>query len=75
MAKKAAKVETTRKLEKLDGKAKVTVGKYYQIGETHSLKADKKYLIETKEEVTEHDGIDTFPVELKARQVKKDKKK
>lgn len=73
MAKKTGEPKF-RKVEKVDNKCSAQSGKYYQIGETHSLKAERKLRIETLSEVTEHDGIDTLPVELKERQGKKDAK-
>jgi hypothetical protein len=66
-----AKKETFRKVEKDNrGKVSAKVGKYYQIGDNHSLKADKALRIETAYEVTEHDKIDTLPAKLKDKQAK-----
>ena len=58
--------ETSRTLVK-DAKSsiKTKVGKYYQIGDKHSIKADKVFRIETNQEVTEHDKIDSLPEKLK----------
>ena len=55
-------VSGTRELLKTD---KVTIGKYYQIGEKHSLKADKVYRIETNDVVMEHDKEETLTKKIK----------
>lgn len=63
MAKKAE--AKFRKLDKVNGKIETKIGKYYQIGDKHSIKADKVLRIETNMEVTEHDKVDSFPEKLK----------
>ena len=56
-----------RKLDKVNGKIETKVGKYYQIGDKHSLKADKVLKIESKLEVIEHDGVDSLPEKLRGK--------
>jgi len=62
-----------RKLGKVDGKLTTKANKSYQIGDKHSIKADKRLRIETNLKVTEHDGVDSLPVELKDKLNKKKK--
>lgn len=45
-------------------KVKTKVGKYYQIGDNHAKKAERKLLIETNEEVTER-TLSTLPKKLR----------
>lgn len=66
MAKKVDKPKEDKpKFRKLEKGGKTKAGKYYQIGDKHSFKADKALRIETNQEVTEHDTVDSLPVELK----------
>lgn len=74
MAKKVTEPKF-RKLEKLNGKANTKIGKFYQIGDNHSVKSEKVMRIETNQEITEHDAIDSLPTDLKVKQEKKEKKK
>jgi len=55
-------------------KLKTKVGKYYQIGDKHVLKADKAYQIESNEVIKEHSKIDTLPTKLKEKQIAKEAK-
>ena len=71
MAKKATVEPKFRKLEKTDGKVKTKAGKFYQIGDKHSIKTSKVLRIETNAEVTEHDSIDTLPEKLKEKLITK----
>lgn len=65
MANKTA--STFRVLDKVNGKIKTKVGKYYQIGDKHSIKSDKILRIETNQEIIEHDTIDSLPIKLKVK--------
>ena len=65
MAKKAE--AKFRKLDKVNGKIETKIGKYYQIGGKHSIKADKVFRIETNFEVVEHDAIDSLPEKLRVK--------
>jgi hypothetical protein len=65
MAKKAE--AKFRMLEKQNGKIETKIGKYYQIGDKHSIKADKILRIETDQEVIEHDIKDSLPEKLKVK--------
>ena len=56
-----------RKLDKVNGKIETKVGKYYQIGDKHTIKADKVLMIETNQEITEHDAMDSLPEKLKGK--------
>lgn len=55
-------------------KTKTKVGKFYQIGGKHAIKADRVLLIETNEAVKEHAKIDSLPKVLKEKLEKKGKK-
>lgn len=70
----AMKVEAKfRKLEKVNGKIETKAGKYYQIGDKHSIKADEVLRIETNHEVVEHDKVDSLPEKLKNDEILKTK--
>lgn len=46
-------------------KRKLTKGKFIKIGNKNAIYADKNYLIETNENITEHDSLDDLPVKLR----------
>lgn len=71
MAKKVEKQQEEPKFKKFEKGDKIKIGKYYQIGDKHSIKVDKALRIETNLDVVEHDAIDSLPEKLKDNNVLK----